>query len=51
MLYPKIKQKKITFKSRFNDLLDDIKIKFYKIIKIIISKDYFILFMKKSFHI
>ena len=51
MLYPKIKKRKITFKSRIIDLCDDIKIKFYKIIKMMISKDYFVLFMKKNFHI
>jgi hypothetical protein len=51
MLYPKVKKKKITLKSRVNDLCDDIKSIFYKIVKILISKEYFILFMKKNFHI
>ena len=51
MLYPKIKKKKITFKSRIINLFDDIRTIFYKIIKIMIDKDYFVLFMKKKFHI
>ena len=50
MLYPKIKKKKISIKTHFINFKDDIRSIFYKIIKIIIDKDYFILFMKKKFH-
>ena len=41
MLYPKIKRKKSRFK---------IFITIYTIIKMIQSREYFILFMKKNFH-
>lgn len=51
MLYPKVKKKKIKFKTIILDILDEVKIRFYKLIKIMIDKDYFILFMKKSFHL
>lgn len=51
MLYPKIKKKKQTLKMHMIDILDDIKIVIYKIIKIMINKEYFILFVKKSFHL
>lgn len=51
MLYPKIKKKKKSFKNFILDILDNIKVIIYKIIKIMIDKDYFILFMKKSFHL
>ena len=51
MLYPKIKKKKTTFKSHFYNILYDIKKRFYKLIKIMIDKEYFVLFMKKNFHL
>lgn len=51
MLYPKIKKKKTSIKLFFINILDDIRSNFYKIIKIMIDKDYFVLFMKKTFHI
>lgn len=54
MLYPKIKKrkrKKYTFKMFLQDIIDNLRIIIYKTIKVFIDKDYFILFMKKSFHI
>ena len=51
MLYPKIKKKKKSFKLFLIDRFDDVKIAFFKVIKIILSKDHFVLFLKKSFHI
>lgn len=51
MLYPKIKKKKITIKTRISSIFDDIRNIFYKVIKIMIDKDYFVLFMKKNFHL
>lgn len=51
MLYPRIKKKKKSFKLFMYDLFDDVRIIFFKIVKIMINRDYFILFMKKSFHI
>lgn len=51
MLYPKIKKKKTKFKTIILDIFDEFKIRFYKLIKIMIDKDYFVLFMKKNFHL
>lgn len=51
MLYPKIKKKKQRIKTYILDILDDIKIMTYKTIKMIISIDYFILFVQKRFHL
>ena len=51
MLYPKIKKKKVSIKMHISNLLDDIRNAFNKIIKIMIDKDYFVLFMKKKFHL
>ena len=48
MFYPKIKKKKRKFKM--NNITDSIKNLIYTGVKIFQSKEYFILFMKKSFH-
>ena len=51
MLYPKIKHKKNKFKSFISKIKDDMKNIFYDIIYLMKSKDYFMIFMKKNFHI
>lgn len=51
MLYPKIKQKKSSFKQFIINIADDIKNIFFNIISILKSKENFIIFMKKSFHV
>ena len=51
MLYPKTKRKKNKFKSFMSKVKDDMKNIFYDIIYLIKSKDYFMIFMKKNFHI
>lgn len=51
MLYPKIKQKKSNFKLYINKIVDNIKNLFINIILSLKSKEYFIIFMKKSFHL
>ena len=51
MLYPKTKHKKNIFKSFMSKLKDDMKNILYDIIYLIKSKDYFMIFMKKNFHI
>lgn len=50
MLYPKIKRKKSRFKIFITNITSNIKNTIYTIIKIIQSREYFILFMKKNFH-
>lgn len=51
MLYPKTKPKKHKFKVFITKIKDDMKNILYDIIYLIKSKDYFVIFMKKNFHI
>jgi len=50
MIYPKIKKKNKSIKFWLINLFIDIKNILFKILKMIVSLDYFILFMKKNFH-
>lgn len=51
MLYPKIKEKKNKFKAFAAKFKDDMKNILYDLIYLMKSKDYFVIFMKKNFHI
>lgn len=51
MLYPKIKVKKSNLKKFIYNIIINIKELIYKYLKTFQSKEYFILFMKKNFHI
>ena len=51
MLYPKLKNKKTKLKKQISNDVYILKTDLYKSIKSLSSAKYFILFLKKSFHI